>query len=182
MTTNFNFLLLPVLTGSSPPKQGFLAPFFGKNWKIQLLLTFFHIYPYVSIMKSNFTFCLVYFEVHYFSYHFLSKQEVAQKTGYWGHFSWYGSIRLINSCVCKAANDHQVQLPLTSCNGKFEFLCSCSLRNHDCNLSYLKKWPASLAMHIENRAKLTTSLFFEVGKCNVLPQQKAVQIKDLISG
>ena len=37
-------------------------------------------------------------------------------------------------------------------------------------------------MHIENRAKLKTSLLFEVGKCNVLPQQKAVQIKNLISG
>ena len=38
------------------------------------------------------------------------------------------------------------------------------------------------AMHIEDRAKLITSLFFEVGKCNVLPQQKAVQIKNPISG
>ena len=68
------------------PKTRFLAPLFWQKLENSAFAHFFHIYPYVFIMKSNFTFCLVYFEVHYFSYHFLSKQEVAQKTGYWGHF------------------------------------------------------------------------------------------------
>ena len=83
------------------------------------------------------------------SLYFLFRQEVAQNTEFGGHFSRYESIRVLISCImahythclnnqgffliclCKNATSCQ-----TGSKGKFEFLGSCSLRNHDCSISY----------------------------------------------
>ena len=78
-----------------------------------------------------------------------------------------------------------VPLPVqTGSNGKLELLSIFSLRDHDYSVPYynhiIRKYPknkktAFIRIYLENKAKLTTSSFFEAGDRNIR-QKNAVKM------